>query len=250
MESSGWEVATPGGGGATTSTGGEPASTPVESVTPAPAATPKPAQAPAASAPSGSGSRFGLPDVRGLWPTMINEIKGMRRLTWMLLTNNAQVVGVDDTTLTLGFDSAGARDSFTRGDHADLVSKAGVKVVGHAWRVEAIISQGGPTAPASFAPVAAVPEPPTDDDPQPDEGRVPTAYDMAAADRVATNPAREALRQAASEPGQAPSRPDPQAADAEAHYDDPDAESAGMSAAELLQRELGATIIDEIRHDR
>lgn len=187
---------------------------------------------------------------------MINEIKGMRRLTWMLLTNNAQVVGVDDTTLTLGFDSAGARDSFTRGDHADLVSKAGVKVVGHAWRVEAIVAQGGPTAPASAAPAAAVPEPPADDepdDPSAEDRRELSAEQaagsVAAGERPTVNPAREALRQAATEPGAQAQRPDPYAADAEAHRDDPDVESAGLNPAELLQRELGATIIDEIRHD-
>jgi DNA polymerase-3 subunit gamma/tau len=187
---------------------------------------------------------------------MINEIKGMRRLTWMLLTNNAQVVGVDDTTLTLGFDSAGARDSFTRGDHADLVSKAGVKIVGHAWRVEAIVAQGGPTAPASAAPVAAIPEPPADDEPDDaaaEDRRALSAEQaagsVAAGERPTANPAREALRQAATEPGVQAQRADPFAADAEAHRDDPDVESMGLSGAELIQRELGATIIEEIRHD-
>jgi DNA polymerase-3 subunit gamma/tau len=187
---------------------------------------------------------------------MVEQIKGMRRLTWMLLTNNAQVVGVDDTTLTLGFDSAGARDSFTRGDHADLVSKAGVKIVGHAWRVEAIVSQGGPTASVSAAPVAAIPEPPADDepdDPAAEDRRSLSAEQaagsVAAGDRPSVNPAREALRQAATEPGAQAQRPDPFAADAEAHRDDPDVESMGLSGAELIQRELGATIIEEIRHD-
>ncbi|HSX65951.1 DNA polymerase III subunit gamma and tau [Nocardioides sp.] len=265
----GWNAVRPGSGGAASGsisvepTPAAPAA-PAGSAAPAapaapsaPAASATPAQpAPQSAAPQGSGSRFGLPDVRGLWPTMINEIKGMRRLTWMLLTNNAQVVGVDDTTLTLGFDSAGARDSFTRGDHADLVSKAGVKVVGHAWRVEAIVAQGGPTAPVSAAPVAAVPEPPVDDepdDPSAEDRRALSAEQaagsVAAGDRPTSNPAREALRQASSDPGGQAQRPDPYAADAEAHRDDPDVESAGLDPAELLQRELGATIIDEIRHD-
>ena len=41
-------------------------------------------------------------------------------------------------------------------------------------------------------------------------------------------------------------RPDP---DADARHDDLDAEDAGLAGAELIQRELGGTIINEIRHD-
>jgi DNA polymerase-3 subunit gamma/tau len=48
--------------------------------------------------------------------------------------------------------------------------------------------------------------------------------------------------------GDRPARPvdDP---DADAHPDDPDADDNGIAGAELLQRELGATVIDEIPHD-
>ena len=37
-------------------------------------------------------------------------------------------------------------------------------------------------------------------------------------------------------------------ADADAHPDDPDAETSGLDSAELLERELGAQMIEEIRH--
>jgi DNA polymerase-3 subunit gamma/tau len=37
--------------------------------------------------------------------------------------------------------------------------------------------------------------------------------------------------------------------DADAHPDDPDADDNGIDGAELLQRELGATVIDEIPHE-
>ncbi|MFT4081710.1 MAG: hypothetical protein QM638_03915, partial [Nocardioides sp.] len=39
------------------------------------------------------------------------------------------------------------------------------------------------------------------------------------------------------------------AADAEAHPDDPDVDEEILGGAELLQRELGAQIIEEIEHD-
>jgi DNA polymerase-3 subunit gamma/tau len=38
-------------------------------------------------------------------------------------------------------------------------------------------------------------------------------------------------------------------ADAEAHPDDPAADSSELAGAELLERELGATVIHEIKHD-
>ena len=42
---------------------------------------------------------------------------------------------------------------------------------------------------------------------------------------------------------------DRQQADADVDRDDPDIETSGLAGAELLQRELGAQIIHEIKHD-
>jgi DNA polymerase-3 subunit gamma/tau len=58
---------------------------------------------------------------------------------------------------------------------------------------------------------------------------------------------REAGIQRAAAPE--PVRHDPATADAEAHRDDPDVEDSGLAGAELLQRHLGAQIIEEIPHD-
>jgi DNA polymerase-3 subunit gamma/tau len=49
-----------------------------------------------------------------------------------------------------------------------------------------------------------------------------------------------------------PATPEPgerQQADADVDRDDPDIENSGLAGAELLQRELGAQIIHEIKHD-
>jgi DNA polymerase III subunit gamma/tau len=61
--------------------------------------------------------------------------------------------------------------------------------------------------------------------------------------------AREAIQQTRGA-DQAPGErgPDWAAADADAHPDDLDADHQGMSTAELLQRELGAQMIEEIKH--
>ncbi|MCW2754427.1 MAG: hypothetical protein JWQ32_1838, partial [Marmoricola sp.] len=41
----------------------------------------------------------------------------------------------------------------------------------------------------------------------------------------------------------------PDSRDGEVHPDDPDVEDDGVDGAELLRRELGATVIDEISHE-
>jgi DNA polymerase-3 subunit gamma/tau len=44
-------------------------------------------------------------------------------------------------------------------------------------------------------------------------------------------------------------RREPDVSDQHAHRDDPDADDHGLGGAELLERELGASIIEEIKHD-
>jgi len=100
-------------------------------------ATPPPTQP--AAAPAGG---LTLVDVRRLWPDIVEATKTRRRLTWIHLTQHAQVVAVDATTLTLGFSNAGARESFSKGGSAEIVRQAAIDVVGADWRVEAIVDPG------------------------------------------------------------------------------------------------------------
>ncbi|PVG82382.1 DNA polymerase III subunit gamma/tau [Nocardioides gansuensis] len=61
--------------------------------------------------------------------------------------------------------------------------------------------------------------------------------------------AREAMAAASQQSSPADDGPDPRAlADAEASPDDPDAETAGLDSAALLQQALGAEVIEEIDH--
>jgi DNA polymerase-3 subunit gamma/tau len=121
---------------------------------------------PAATTPAGS--TLTLVDVRRLWPDIVEATKQRRRVTWIHLTQQAQVVAVDDTTLTLGFGNAGARDSFDNGGSAEIVRQSAIDVVGHDWQVETIVDPGavadGP--PAAATPAAgrpAAPPPPADE---------------------------------------------------------------------------------------
>jgi DNA polymerase-3 subunit gamma/tau len=266
--------------------------------------------------------------VRRLWPDIVDATKLRRRVTWIHLTQNAQVVAVDDRTLTLGFANAGARDSFDSGGSAEIVRQAAIDVVGTDWRIETIVDPGanpdagppptaaaprvnlvqpaapaapaddpgatsgagGPTstppsgaasvpgqapadvmgatgstggpAPQSVPPTsssqapdagATAPRVATDDGPPPpwaveppadlDEGPPPPA------DRSTIAAARDAIQQ--TRPAGAPSTepgPDLAAADAEAHPDDEVLQHDEVADAELLARELGARVIEEIKH--
>src|SRR3546814_3994280 len=86
-----------------------------------------------------------------------------RRVTWIHLTQNAQVVAVDAKTLTLGFQNAGARESFANGGSAEIVRQAAIDVVGTDWKVDAIVDPGaapgaGASAPTATRPVEQVPQ--------------------------------------------------------------------------------------------
>ena len=188
-----------------------------------------PAEEPA-PAPAQAGSSLSLVDVRRLWPDIVDATKQRRRVTWIHLTQNAQVVAVDQTTLTLGFANAGARESFEAGGSTEIVRQAAIDVVGADWKVETIVDPGADAAapPPPAAPPAAEP-PPKDPAAEP-----------------ASSAAREALRESRSDDSGL--EPAGEAADAAAHPDDADADSDEAGGTDLLQRELGAEMIEEIPH--
>ena len=213
---------------------------------------------------------LGLADVRRIWPDLLERIKTMRRFTWMLLSQNAQVVGVEGNVLTLGFKNAGARESFAGGGSDEILRQALIDMVGADWKVEAIIdpsAQPGATPPTRVTKpaveprMAAAPDPPAVPDTPPDWAasgessppRPPSPEIIAeerakGAPRRAVAQAREgitATRRAALQESSAP----PDDPDAEADRDDADADESGLQGAELLQRELGATVIEEIPHE-
>jgi DNA polymerase-3 subunit gamma/tau len=279
---------------------GQPARTPEPQPFPAePSAADATAAPPVPPAPAagGSGNHLSLVDVRRLWPDIVDATKLKRRVTWIHLTQHAQVVAVDDKTLTLGFGNAGARESFVNGGSPEIVRQAAIDVVGADWRVEAIVdpgatpggqppapapstpaSTGAPAAPpevrepgparadaapepgapgadpqASIAPASEAPsEPPawaTDDGgPTAEPSAAASATPSATASAEVTRAAREAIAPTRG-PGTSTEAAPRVDVDAEAHRDDPDVETSGLAGAELLQRELGAQIIHEIKHD-
>lgn len=219
-----------------------PEPTPEPTAPPEPAPTSESEPAPAAAAAPAAAGALTLVEVRRLWPDLVEATKNRRRLAWMHLTQNCQVVGVDATTLTLGFANAGARDSFVSGGCDDVLQQVAIDVVGASWKIETIVDPGAQPEGAPTVTRSATPEPAPEPAPAAPAAPEPPRPDVTAA-------AREAIQQTRSADAPKPeSGPDWAAADAEVHPDDHDAEHQGMSTAELLERELGAQMIEEIRN--
>jgi len=246
--------------------------------TPPPAPVPSPAAAAPQPAETAAGSNLSLVDVRRLWPDIVDATKARRRVTWIHLTQNAQVIAVDSKTLTLGFTNAGAKESFLAGGSDEILRQAAIDVVGAEWRIDAIIDPSAqpdagrpvvrqsatapvePAAPAAEAPTAppawasdAAPSTPPDSPPA-------WASDQAsdqAGDQAGDEPtgstgltaAREALERSRDTGTDSGTTVDHRAlADEAADPDDPAADSQGLDSTALLQQALGAKVVEEIKH--
>jgi DNA polymerase-3 subunit gamma/tau len=163
--------------------------------------------------------QLSVTDVRRLWPEVLEEVKGKRRFTWILLSQNAQVAELRNGTLLLAMSNAGARDSFARGGNEDVLREAIVVVIGADFAIETMVdpsasqsSAGSRTPQTARTPATAAPDPAT---------------------ARATNGAQNAI---AEDPDEAASR------------DDSDVKEDPQSHTELLARHLGAEIIAEEDH--
>ncbi len=169
--------------------------------------------------------------------------------------------------LTLGFANAGARDTFVSGGSDEILRQAAIDVVGVDWRIEAIVDPAPRPTPAprprrpqrrrarrgaagACRRAAQLAPPTTADTParrspaEPRRGpagpvRRPAVH-AAARGAIAADPVgRREPRPATTGPTPTPTPT----------RDDPDADDSGLGSAELLERELGAQMIEEIRHE-
>ena len=236
---------------------------------PQPAPAPAAATAPAVPKPAGG---LGLNEVRLLWPDVVESTKTRRRMAWIHLTQNCQVVGLDGNVLTLGFANAGARDSFVSSGCSEVVHQAAIDVVGADWKIETIVDPGAqPEGTPTVTKAATDPTPPAAVPPDPASE---AAFEPASAEAPVTSPpdwasdaepavpsrepvpepsaakaaAREAISQTRTKGAEAPRSDDLAAADAEVSRDDLDADPEGLGGEDLLARELGASVIEEIKH--
>ncbi|MFJ9848932.1 DNA polymerase III subunit gamma and tau [Streptomyces sp. NPDC101150] len=274
----GWPSAVAPGQGGQAAQGGAPAGPP-------PAAAP-PATGPAAGPPapvqqqSGAGAAQGAAQVRQMWPDILDAVKGRRRFTWILLSQNAQVSGFDGTTLQIGFPNAGARDSFANGGSEDVLKDVLAERFHVQWRVEAIVDpSGGANPPAGGAPrsggggagggFGGAPAAPQQSAPQPPRQSAPAAPEGpggqggqdgqgggSGGGSQGARMAREAVAPAASagggrsapapEPSYTPPEPPPMSIEYDMPAeDDPDLVDSALSGHDLIVRELGATVVEE-----
>lgn len=179
----------------------------------------EPAATPAPTATASETSTSHTAEFRQMWPKILEAVQTIRRFTWVLLNQNAQVVASDGDSVTIGFVNAGARASFEGGTSKADLQAAITQVSGRNVKIEAIIDPTTSPAPQA-APTSA---PPTPTPPRTSAG---------------AEQAREAL-------SKTPTAVPPSNPDDAVSMNDPVLEESGAGAEELLAAHLGAEIIDE-----
>jgi DNA polymerase-3 subunit gamma/tau len=223
---------------------------------------------------AGTGGQIGLADVRRLWPDILERVKERKKVTWVMLSQNAQVLAMDDTTLTIGLSHAGVRDNFIRSGHSDILREAMRAELLVDRRIEAVVDPstgggsptpgsppaGGSTGPASPAPPDSswdrppdpVQGPPPADQPpsgptgsaEPPEPEAPTPGNTRSSKpRNGQASKRRAAEAAALASRSAPPEPSPDTD--EVGENDILLEDDSRSHTELLGQVLGAKVIDE-----
>ncbi|MFI9269677.1 DNA polymerase III subunit gamma and tau [Kitasatospora sp. NPDC052896] len=229
-----------------------------------------------AGGPAPAAGQQGAAQVRQLWPQILEAVKNRRRFTWILLSQNGQVAGFDGSTLQVSFINAGARDSFVSSNSDDVLRQALADALNVDWRVECIVDpSGGSAAPSGGggagggagtggggwgAPRAAAPAAPSYQGAPPAAPSGGFAHTSSAVSAVPPPAAPAAVPPSPVAPPAAPpagSPPPPPAPYAD-QYGDPDEDIAAddapavpvesVSAQELIIRELGATVLEEIQH--
>jgi len=77
--------------------------------------------------------------LRRMWPDVIESVKRRRRLTWSLISANAQILSVDEKQITIGIVNAGARDSFIRSESEQILIDAFYEVTGIRRKIEVVV---------------------------------------------------------------------------------------------------------------
>jgi DNA polymerase-3 subunit gamma/tau len=218
----------------------------------------------AAAAPRPGGGQLDVDALRERWPDVLAAVRGERRLAWIQL-QNAVVQSLEGGVLTLGFSSEGVAKGFARGGGDQVVAGALSRLFGLNARIKAAVAPEPGAAlrtPAAAPPAGFTPA----HDPSP--GRAAAAGPPAGSPEGGGSPAgmppdrpgggprtgRRRPGPAASEGGAAahgrpagrgsPRQDPPRDSRAEPRPDDPDAE--GPTGMELIRRQLGGRVIEEI----
>jgi DNA polymerase-3 subunit gamma/tau len=80
-----------------------------------------------------------IASLRRMWPQVIENVKGKRRLTWSLLATSAQILSIDDESISIGIVNSGARDSFVRSESDVILSDSFEEVAGVRRKIVATV---------------------------------------------------------------------------------------------------------------
>jgi DNA polymerase-3 subunit gamma/tau len=161
-----------------------------------------------------------LAEVRRAWPEVLERLRELRKTPWTFIKDNTEPIEVGVDVLTLGVRSSRLRDTLAeRDDYVGYLQQALLDTLGQLWRIEAVAHPSA--GPGSGAAVAS----------DPAAARAPAA--RAAAGR----PGADRPRPVAA--------PTPQGEELDTVAPD-DQVLDEVSGADLLSRELGATVIDVV----
>ena len=221
---------------------------------------------------SGAPAGMTVEVVRRTWDQVVDRIRTMRRATWALVSENAQVLALDETTLTLGFSTQGLADTLNSPGHSGYVHEALLDTLGLDRKVVAVAggrASGSATdGPAPGDEELAVEPPPADDGWPEVAGAVPPrrgagvdgsrgpaaggATGAAAGARAGSAARRAGTADDAGEPAATPRRrlpepePEPARVDDTVSRDDRTLDAAdGRAGQDVLERMLGAQVIEE-----
>jgi DNA polymerase-3 subunit gamma/tau len=193
-----------------------------------PAAAPPP---PSPPGPASSGA-VDAAALRARWPEVLVAVQRERRVAWMQLSN-ASVESLADGVLTLAFAQAGVARGFLTGGYDKDLSKALSALFGITPRIATTLGSGG--------------SPPADSGPGPSGPRTPAS--------PAAGPSSAGGREFAEPDPRTGSGRRPEAAGAPApsvpppdEDTDPGDQAApeGLTGMDLIERELGGRVIEEI----
>jgi DNA polymerase-3 subunit gamma/tau len=202
------------------------------------------------------------------WDEVLEAVKRRRRFSWILLSQNARILGDDGATLRLGFSTAGARDSFVNSGSEEVLRQSLSDTLGTPWKVEAVVEAGDAPPPrpgGGFQPAPQTQQAqqtqqasPVQQPPQTPSGQQPQQGQPAA------QPQRQQQQRGGQQrPPAAPEPPPPGASGRQASSvpppvppeedmpadDDADLDDHALSGPELVIEGLGATIIEQIGHE-
>ena len=204
--------------------------------------------------------------LRRRWPEVLDTLNRLKKATWALVSQNAQVGELTATTLTLAFAAPGLANAFRSGVHAQMVQRAVRETLGFDVRVEGSLADAGPGAAptadgspsersnvtgwrAGAGPVldrahaeaSWTDEEPTDEpeafEPgEPGAAHAPAQAPAGTARTAGEHAHAEAARRAASAPVAAEDSPQP---------DDPDLSTSRLTGPPLVAQMLGGTVIED-----